>query len=113
MNWFGSVFRRKAEAAAPAGREALDAKLRLAYDHILRGEVAEAERLFRALLEEDARDADALFFLSVIALATDRALEALDLSQKAIDVRPNDAGLWFVLAVARRSLRLLEDAVDA
>src|SRR5258706_3149911 len=102
MNWFNSVFRRKVDVAAPpdpqARREALDSRLRVAYDRYLRGELTEAEGLYRSLLEEDPRDADALYFLSVLALASDRALEAGDLSQKAIDVRPNESAVWFVLA---------------
>jgi predicted O-linked N-acetylglucosamine transferase (SPINDLY family) len=113
MNWFSSVFRRKADAPAPPDREALDSRLRVAYDYILRGDALEAQRLCQALLEDDPRDVDALFFLGVIALATDRSLEALDLSQKAIDVRPNDPALWFILAIARHGLRLLDDAVEA
>src|SRR5204862_475340 len=104
MNWFGSVFRRKADAAAPpsapARREALDSRLRSAYQQNLSGNITEAERLYRGLLEDDPRDADALYFLSVLALASDRSLEAGDLSQKAIDIRPNDPAFWFVLAVA-------------
>src|SRR5712671_6836596 len=104
MNWFNSVFRGKADAAAPpdreALREALDSRLRRAYEQNLRGDITEAERLYRSLLEDDPRDADALYFLSVLALATDRSLEAGDLSQKAIDIRPNDPAFWFVLAIA-------------
>src|SRR5258707_5259091 len=104
MNWFNSVYRRKADVAAPPDREELDSRLREAYDRGLHGDIAEAERLYRSILEEDPRDPDALYFLSVIALASDRALEAFDLSHKAIDVRPRDPAFWFVLAVACQSL---------
>jgi predicted O-linked N-acetylglucosamine transferase (SPINDLY family) len=113
MNWFSSVFRRKAEAAAPPDREALDARLRAGYDQTLQGNLEEAQRLYRNLLEDDPRDADALHFLAVIALASDRSLEARDLSQKAIDIRPNDSAFWFVLAVACQHQRQLQEAVDA
>jgi predicted O-linked N-acetylglucosamine transferase (SPINDLY family) len=113
VNWLSRVFGRKEDAAAPPDRETLDSRLRAAYDHGLRGEIAEAERLYRSLLEDDPRDVDALYFLSVIALATDRPLEAADLSQKAIDLRPNDPALWFTLAVASHGLRQIQEAVDA
>ncbi len=114
MNWFNSVFRRKTEVSRAPDREALDARLRAAYKLILGGgNLAEAERLYRGLLEDDPRDADALYFLSVIALMSDRALEALDLCQKAIEVRPRDPAFWFTLAVASQSLRLTADAVEA
>jgi predicted O-linked N-acetylglucosamine transferase (SPINDLY family) len=114
VNWLSRVFGRNADVAPlPPDREALDSRLRAAYDHGLRGEIADAERVYRSLLEDDPRDVDALYFLSVIALATDRTLEAADLSQKAIEVRPNDSALWFTLAVAYHGLRMIQEAVDA
>src|SRR6266850_4854512 len=113
MNWFSSVFRRKVDVAAPPDRETLDSRLRVAYEHGLRGDIADAELLYRSILEDDPRDADALYFLSVIALASDRALEAADLSQKAIDIRSNDPAFWFVLAVACHNQRRIQESVDA
>lgn len=113
MNWFSSIFRRKADSSPVPDRETLDARLRTAYDCAVGGNLAEAERLYRGLLEDDPRDADALYFLGVVALATDRAMEAADLCQKAIEIRPNDPAFWFVLAVAYHQQKLLQETVDA
>jgi len=113
MSWFSSVFRRKTVPPPRPDREALDARLRAAYDHTAGGNLAEAERLYRALLEDDPRDADALYFLGVVALTSDRAMEAADLCQKAIEIRPNDPAFWFVLAVAYHQQKLLQETVDA
>ena len=90
MNWFSSIFRRKPDAPPVLDRETLDARLRTAYDRASDGNPAEAERLNRALLEDDPRDADALYFLGVIAIASGRAMEAADVCQRAIEIRPND-----------------------
>jgi Flp pilus assembly protein TadD len=113
MNWLSAVFRRKVDVAAPPDREALDSRLRAAYEQSLRGDLIQAERLYRALLEDDPRDADALYFLGVIALMSGLGMEASDLSQKAIDVRPKDPAFWFVLAIACHNERRLQEAVDA
>ena len=65
MNWFSSVFGRKAqERPAVLDRESLDARLRAAYEETAKGNLPEAERQYRDLLERDPRDADALYFLS-------------------------------------------------
>lgn len=114
MSWFSGIFRLKAgPPPAATDRETLDSRLRTAYDRTARGDFIEAERLYRALLEDDPRDADALYFLGVIALASDRAMEAADVCQKAIEIRPNDTAFWFVLAVAYYQQRLLQESVDA
>lgn len=113
MNWFSNIFGRKSDAPSVLDRETLDARLRTAFDCATGGNPAGAERLYRALLEDDPRDADALYFLGVIALANDRAMEAADLFQKAIEIRPNDPAFWFVLAVAYHQQKLLPESVDA
>lgn len=113
MNWLSVFRRRKAEAEAPPDREALDSRLRHAYEHTLRGDSIEAERAYRSLLEDDPLNADALYLLSIIALANDRSLEAGDLSEKAIEIRPNDPAFWFVFAVACHNQRRLHEAVEA
>src|SRR5258705_4165527 len=113
MNWFSSVFRGKTGVAAPPDREELDSRLRAAYASYLGGSYAEAEQLYRDLLEDDPGNVDALYFLSVYALTTDRSLEAGDLTQKALEIRPNDPGLWFVQSVASPTRRRVRDAVAA
>ena len=114
MNWFSSVFGRKAqERPAVLDRESLDARLRAAYEETAKGNLPEAERQYRDLLERDPRDADALYFLSTLAVAGGRAMEAADLSQKALEIRPHDSGLWFVLAVAYEQQKLAKESVEA
>jgi predicted O-linked N-acetylglucosamine transferase (SPINDLY family) len=114
MNWLSGVFGRKTSAvAAVPDREALDARLRAAYDQTLQRNYVEAERLYRSLLEDDPRDADACFFLSLFAMGGDRLLESTDLIEKAIDIRPNDPAFWFVLGTNLHSERRLDEAVQA
>lgn len=113
MSWFSNVFRRKAGPPGAADRETLDSRLRTAYDHTASGDFIEAERLYRSLLEDDPRDADAHYFLGVIALASDRSMEAADFCQKAIEIRPNDPAFWFVLAAAYHNQRFFKETVDA
>lgn len=113
MSWLSTVFRRKDEAVAAPSREALDTRLREAFDRISQGRFAEGEQLFRDLLEDDPHNADARYFLAVMAIGGARSLEAIDHCQKGIESRPNDPELWFQLSVAYYLQGLRIEAVEA
>ena len=113
MSWLAGMLGRKAQAAAAPDRETLDAWLRDGYDHAIRGELAEAQRLYGNILERDPRYADALYFLGVIATMDGREMEATDLFRRAIEARPNDPAFWFALGIALHHLRHIAEAVDA
>jgi predicted O-linked N-acetylglucosamine transferase (SPINDLY family)/predicted SAM-dependent methyltransferase len=115
MNWLTSFIRRAGAAPAASGpdREQLDAWLRQAYDHAARGERAEAERLYRAVLEHDPRDPDALYFLGMLASADGRDMEAAEWLRQALEARPEDPAFWFALGVTYHHLRRLAESVQA
>ena len=113
MNWLASLLARKARVSLPPDQEALDAWLRTGYDYATRGEKAEAERLYRKILEHDSRDPDALYFLGAMALADGRDMEAAELLHQAIDVRPKDPAFWYALGLAQQNRRFVAEAVEA
>lgn len=113
MSWLAGILGRKPPLASAPDRETLDAWLRTGYDHATRADVEEAQRLYRKILEHDPRDADALYFLGLIASNDGREMEAADLFRQAIDVRPDDPAFWYALGMALHDLRRVSEAVDA
>ena len=63
------------------------ASLQAALEHHHAGRLAEAEQLYRAVLRDDAGDADALNLLAVLEYQRGQNLEALEGLSKAIRVR--------------------------
>ena len=55
------------------------------------GRLAEAEQGYRLILEQFPDHADSVHLLGVIALQTGRLEPALDLVQRAVDLRPDGA----------------------
>lgn len=106
--WLARVLRHRPDAPRAPDRETLDGWLREGYDHQKRGDLAEAERLYDRILEHDPGDADALFFLGIIAMNDGREARAADLFQRAICARPNDPVFWSSLGSACYLLRRLE-----
>lgn len=113
MSWLARIARRQSPPSEAPDRETLDAWLRQAFDRAAEGDVAEAERVYRKILEHDPRDADALYFLGGIAMTRGREAEAADLYRKAIDGRPADAALWFGLGIACHFLRRMTESAQA
>ena len=107
-SWLRRVLRRRTEAPRAPEREALDDWLRAGYEHQKRGELAEAERLYSKILDHDPDDADALFFLGIIAMNDGREARAAELLERAIGSRPNDPVFWSTLGVVCYQLRRLE-----
>ncbi len=113
MNWLTRFVRRNPAPAPAPDRETLDAWLRAGYEQLIGAEAAEAQRSFLKILEHDPRDADALFFLGVIAVNDKREVEACDLYQKAAQARPNDATFWFAIGCTLYSLRRFAEGLEA
>lgn len=80
-----------------------------------RGDLAEAERLYRQLLAANARDASALYGLGTLALQGDQAQAAAGLLAQAAAIEPDaaDIGLQLALALHRcgRGLEAAERAL--
>ena len=113
MNWLTRLVRRDPAPAPAPDRETLDGWLRTGYDQFVAGQAAEAQHSFQKILEHDPRDADALFFLGVIAVNDNRETEACELYRKAAEARPNDATFWFAMGCTLYSLRRFEEGMEA
>ncbi|MEA2733789.1 MAG: hypothetical protein QOE14_240 [Humisphaera sp.] len=81
--------------------------------HHQAGRLDGAERLYRALLSDDASNADALHLLGVVAHQRQRDAEALDLIARAIALRPREAKFHNNLGEVLRSLNRVEEAAAA
>ncbi|MEO5373353.1 MAG: radical SAM protein [Alphaproteobacteria bacterium] len=67
----------------------IDDAIAAAIDHHRAGRLAEAEALYRRILEVVPEHADALHLLGIIASQTDRVTEGLTLIEKAVAVAPD------------------------
>ena len=76
------------------------------------GELREAEELYRAILDSDPRQLDALHFLGLIALQSSRPQDAVDLISKAIVANDKIAAYHGSIAEAYRMLARPDAAVD-
>lgn len=75
------------------------------------GNLGDAERLYRELLDEDPEQADALHYLGVIRLQSGRIDEAVSLIGRAIDARPDYADAMVNLGFGLNALSRFEEAV--
>ncbi|WP_434109316.1 tetratricopeptide repeat protein [Paraburkholderia caffeinilytica] len=88
-------------------------------DHMLRqavalqqnGAVAEAEELYREILELKPRHFDALQLLGSLALQAGRVQEGIDLLRKALAINPRQAPLHSNLAYALNALHRFDEAL--
>ena len=97
-------------AAGDAAR--IDGLYELAMRRHQAGELREAEELYRAILDSDPRQLDALHFLGMIALQSGRPQDAIDLIAKAIAANDKIAAYHGSIAEAYRVLGRAEAAVD-
>ncbi len=95
-NWLKRLARNPAQPAPD--HETLSAWLREAFDRQTEGDIAEAEHLYRRVLEFDPANAVTMHLLAMIAASDGREDEAIDLLQRAVESRPDDAELWFGVA---------------
>ena len=82
----------------PAGADAIRATLARGFEHHRAGRLAEAEAAYRAVLEEEPANADALHHLGLIAFAAKEHARAIDLMEAARALQPDDHRLLSNLA---------------
>jgi len=68
------------------------------------GNLGEAEKIYRAILEKDAQNAEALHLLGVISSQSGRAEEAVKLISKAISINPRQAQYYDNLGVVYKNI---------
>ncbi len=76
------------------------------------GRLADAERDYRAMLDADPVHTDALHLLGVLRHQQGHHEEAVDLVGRAVQLRPNDAGLQLNLGNALKALGRLDGAIE-
>ena len=113
MSWLARIARRTPQPAGAPDRETLDGWLRAGFDRAGAGDLAEAESLYRKVLDHDPHDPDAPYFLGGLAMAGGREAEAAELYRRAIDARPGDAAFWFGLGTACHYLRRMAESMHA
>lgn len=91
----------------------LDQAFALALRHHEAGRLAEAERGYRHILQQQPEHSDSLHLLGVIALQTGNLEPALELVQRAIDLRPDGAVYRNNLGRILEGLGRVEDATRA
>jgi predicted O-linked N-acetylglucosamine transferase (SPINDLY family) len=77
------------------------------------GQLAPAERFYRQVLQLDARNADALHLLGVLAYQNGGHGQAIELIRRAIDIQPAIAGYYCNLGNALRAAGQLDQALAA
>ncbi len=102
---------RNAQAPHPSSAQA-QFLLSMAFDAHRGGRLAEAERLFRTVLQGEPRQPDALTMLGVIHLQKGQPRDAAVFLTQAVQVRP-DYAAWFNLAQALGAIGNAAQAADA
>jgi tetratricopeptide (TPR) repeat protein len=88
-------------------------KLNLALQHHRRGDLRQAEILYRQVIEHTPNHSDALHLLGFLAIQTGRYEEAVHCIGKAIQCNGKSAKLYANLAVALQNLCKNEEAINA
>jgi tetratricopeptide (TPR) repeat protein len=88
-----------------------DARLGIAIELHKAGRVAEAERLYRDLVQRNPRDANLLYLLGLTALATNRHQRAADLLSRSIRINPRFAPAHLNLGLALTALNRPKEAL--
>lgn len=84
-----------------------------ALEHHRAGRLREADRLYREILAQDDRHADALHMWGVLAQQTGRSDIAVELMERSLAVRWTEPACHFNLGVALQEQRRPRDAIDA
>ena len=87
--------------------------LRTALEHHQAGRRAEAEPLYRRILEVEPRHADAWHLLGVLALEAGRLDRAVEEIGRAVAIDPTQASYHFNLGEVHRALGRLDATVEA
>lgn len=77
------------------------------------GQVANAERLYRQVLEADRNHEQAMFLVAAIAIESDRSKEAVPVLERLTALHPTNANYWANLGEAHRRLTDYERAAGA
>jgi predicted TPR repeat methyltransferase len=85
--------------------------MNLGWQHHQAGEFAQAEQLYRQVLQLEPWHADALYLLGAALQTLGKVDEALDNYEKALQVRPDYAEIYHNLGVAKSSQGKLEEAI--
>ena len=93
--------------------QALQAKLEQARDLHQKGQVQDAARLYREILEADPTQVDALHLMGLAALQLKQPGPAARLIRKALDARPEAAAYWGHYGIALAQLDKLDGAIAA
>ncbi|MFL5253080.1 MAG: tetratricopeptide repeat protein [Rhodopila sp.] len=75
------------------------------------GRLAEAEKLYRSVLQRHPRHADALYLLGLIAMASGKPQRGADLLARAIGLNPDFAPAYCNLGIALAALKRPEEAL--
>jgi len=89
----------------------LQRKLNQAADHLRAGRLAEAEVLFRQVLAQKPKHADALHLLGVTASKASRSTEAVELIRRAIAVDPRQSVFHNNLGLGLLTVGQIEEAI--
>ncbi len=95
---------------APPSPSSLKDLLQEALEHHRAGRVAEAETLYRTILEADARHADSLHLLGMVEHQRGRHESAAAMIREAIAIQPNIAAFHSNLGAVLQAQGRLEDA---
>ncbi len=82
-----------------------------ALQHLMRGELNEAEVIYRRVLEKEPRNPDAYHFLGIAAYQSGRFPEAVDLITRAVAIDRSNPAFFCNLGLAYAGLRDYESAV--
>jgi tetratricopeptide (TPR) repeat protein len=107
------AFRSQPRTARPGPPPAVQALSRDALQHHQRGQLAEAERLYRQILAIDPQHADTLHLLGVLAQQVGRNGIAIELIGKAIAIDKRHAAYHCNLGTAQQALGTLEAAAES
>jgi FkbM family methyltransferase len=75
------------------------------------GQLAEAASLYRKIIAQEPKNADALHLLGVIEAQKDNSLAAIALIDRAIELTPNNAGFYSDRGVVLQKLKRFDDAL--
>ncbi|MFZ4791775.1 MAG: tetratricopeptide repeat protein [Candidatus Competibacteraceae bacterium] len=78
-----------------------------------RGQLTEAETLYRQVLQRNPQQVEALHFLGVLAAQRDQHEPAADLIRRALELNPQYADAWNNLGNVLTALKQPEEAADA
>ena len=93
--------------------EQLEAKLREGFVLHQKGQLQEAQKIYRQVLDVQPKHFDALHLLGVIAQQTNNHRMAVDLIGKAIESFPGNADARYNRGIALANLEQYQSAIDS